>query len=78
MSLRQKKIMLDYEAAGCPSLPRAALTARGVVEIGSPDDLDDDEEMTAEELDELGNSLFVKEEKENINTFGERTMGTQA
>ena len=57
---------------------RATLTARGVVEMGSPDDLDDDEEMTTEEHDELGNSLFVKEEKENINTFGERTMGTQA
>ena len=39
MSLRQKKIMLDYEAAGCPSLPRAALTARGVVETVDPKNL---------------------------------------
>ena len=33
MSLRQKKIMLDHEAAGCPRLPGAKLTERGVVEI---------------------------------------------
>ena len=88
MSLRQKKIMLDCEAAGCPRPPGAKLTERGVVEIGSPDDFDDDEEMTMEEVDNLGNSLFVKEEKENIrannfttpdNAFGQRaTMGTQS
>ena len=36
-------MMLDYEAAGCPTLPGSTtLTERGV-QMGSPDDLDIDD-----------------------------------